>query len=129
MRGEAGEGAARLLLREVDGAVDPRFGLGHDGDGAGGDGGVDEVLAVEPLAAEGAEDRSGGDLAVVDREAGDGRRLAAAGQRAELHQCAAEPGARGGIKDDVSRSRLASGMTPRSAPARWMTRPTTGVAV
>ena len=47
------------------------------------------VLAVEARAPEGAEDGARRDLAMVDREAGDRCRLAAAGQRAEVHQCPA----------------------------------------
>ena len=45
----------------------------------------------------------------------------------EVHQC---PGvSAGGIRSDVSMSRLSSGMMPSSGPVRAMTRETIGAAV
>ena len=80
-------------------------------------------------APERAEHRAGRDLAVVDGEAGDGRGLAAAGQRAQLHQCSAAA-ATGGIRSDVSMSRLVIGDdAEQRAGARDQMRPTTGAAV
>ena len=106
--GEPGEGAARLVGGDVDRALDLRLGPRHHRDRARGDRVGNEILAVEARAAEGAEHGAGRDLAMVDREAGDGRRLAAAGQRAQVHQCPAAAAA-GGISSDVSMSRLSLG--------------------
>ena len=127
--GEPGEFAPRLVGGDVDRAFDAGLRPRDHRHRAVRDRLGDEILAVEPGAAEGAEDGARRDLAMIDGEAGDGRRLAAAGQRAELHQCAADAAATGGISSAVSMSRLVSGMTPSRVPARWMTRPTTGAAV
>jgi hypothetical protein len=69
----------------MGGAVDARLRAGHDGDRAGADRLADEILAVETLAAKGAEHRPRRDLAVVDRKAGHGSVVAAADQGAEPH--------------------------------------------
>src|SRR3954454_21491649 len=111
----------------MDRAFDLRSGSGHDRERARGDRVADEILAVEALAPERAEHSPGRNLAVVDREAGHCRRLAAAGQRAQAHQSAGA--LTGGIRSEVSMSRLSSGMMPSSGPARWIRCATTGAAV
>ena len=65
---------------------------------------------------------------MVDGEAGDRGSFAAAGQRAEVHQC---PGvaAGDGISSDSVDVAAVVGMTPSSGPVREITRETTGAAV
>ena len=94
LRREPGEFAARLVGGDVDRAFDLRLGPRRPPRPRRRDRVGDEILAVEARAAEGAEHGARRDLAVVDGEAGDGRRLAAAGQRAEAHQCLALRGDR-----------------------------------
>src|SRR3569623_249689 len=129
-----GEALARRGIGDMHRTLDPRLGPRHHGDGAGRYRRRDEVLAVHTGALEGAEHGARCDLAVVDREAGDGRALGPAGQRGELHSTVASffsPGAdhNSGNRSETSTSRLSSGSTPSIAPVRAITRLTTGAAV
>src|SRR5687767_1648253 len=69
LRCELGEAAARDRVREVRHLVDLRLGPGDDRDRPSVDRLGDEILAVKNGAAEGAEDASTRDLAMVERKA------------------------------------------------------------
>src|SRR3546814_414419 len=114
-------------------APDLRLGARDDRDRARLDRGGNEILAVDARAGEGAEDRSGRDLAMVDGEAGDhgvgvglGRGIE---ERRETHQSPFSSFHKSGVSSDTSTSRLSSGKTPSIGPARMITFLTTGAAV
>jgi len=65
-RGDAGEGAARVGVGDMDRARDLRLRPRDDGDGARRDGGGDKVLAIDARAGKSAEDRARRDLAMID---------------------------------------------------------------
>ena len=99
--GEPRELAARLGVGDMDRAGDRRLAAATTTATAPDEtASANEILAVEPFAPEGAEDRARRDLAVIDREAGDGGGFAAAGQRAQVHQCPAAAAATGGMSSD-----------------------------
>src|SRR3546814_3785490 len=89
-----------------------------------------EILAVDAGALERAEHRAGRDLAVIDRETGDGGGVARAGERAEPHSPAAAFSAgdfhSSGNSSETSMSLFMSGITPSCGPVRWMTRAPAG---
>src|SRR3546814_17564565 len=89
-----------------------------------------EILAVEAFADEGAEDRSGRDLAMVDRKAGDDRigiaRWHGVEQRRQQQYSLSPFLHRNGVSSETSTSRLSSGLHPRLGPDRVMTSVPTG---
>ena len=135
-RRQPGETLARVGVGDVQRALYPRLRPRDDRDRAGLDRGGNEILAIDARALERTEHSSRRDLAMVDREAGDDRRVipARAGhQLPQLHSGSAafSPGACHSNPDssDTSMSRRSSGITPSIAPVRLMTRLTTGAAV
>src|SRR3546814_12033827 len=84
-----------------------------------------EILAVDAGALERAEHRAGRDLAVIDRETGDGGGVARAGERAEPHWPAAAFSAgdfhRSGNSSETALSLFMEGITPSCGPVRWLT--------
>ena len=88
------KGAARLRIGNVERACNPRFGPGNDGDRARLNRGGDEILTIDRRALKRAEHRAGGNLAVIDRKAGDAdvarparRKSRALHQVGQPHQC------------------------------------------
>jgi len=66
-------------------ALDPRFGAGDDRDRAVADRTLDEILAIEFLAAKSAEDITANHLAMIEREAGNVGIVLDRGEVIELH--------------------------------------------
>src|SRR3546814_8254423 len=127
------EGAARIGIGDMGRALPPRFRPRNDRDRTRLDRRRNEILAVEFFADEGAENRAGRDLAMVDREP---RHHGTAAlqrlileQRGEPHQCVSSPRRSSGRSSETSTSRLSSGKTPSIGPARVTTLRTTGAAV
>ena len=110
-----------------------RFGPRNDRDRTRFEGGGNKILAVEFLADEGAENRAGRNLAMIDRKPRDDGTAALQRlileQRGETHQCVSSPLCSSGVNSETSTSRLSSGKTPSIGPARVTTLRTTGAAV
>ncbi len=128
--GEPGEGAARFGIGDMHRAIHSRFAPRNDGNRASGNGGGDEVLAVDRRALERTEHGSRRNLAVIDGEAAN-LFVRAARQRqscgtGELPQLHLAPPPTRGDRSEISMSRVSSGMMPSSGPMRGTTRPTIG---
>ena len=127
------EGAARMDVGDMHRACNLGFRPRDDRDRACLDRGGNEILAVEFLADEGAEDRPRRDFAMIDREPGHHRAFACramiAEQRGEAHYSVSPSLRTSGISSDTSTSRLSSGNTPSIGPARITTFLITGAAV
>ena len=131
-RGDLGKGAARLFIRDVQGALDPGTRSRDHRDGTRSNGRLDEVLSVDERSLERAEDGPRRNLAVIDRKARHhGAVVIALGP-----SCGIEKGIQphsmslriSGRRSEMSISRLRSGRTSSSGPMRGISLPTMGAA-
>ena len=124
------KGTARCVVGDVDGTIHDSFGPSHNRDRAAFYRCGNEILAIDLHALKRTENRSRGNLAIVDRETrhidvGVARDPRSSTELGQLHRLASGIS---GLMSEMSTSRVSSGRTPMRGPMRGTRRPTIGAA-